>query len=268
MSDSKVIVITGVSSGIGRTAAVKFSERGCRVFGTVRNTAKAQPIPGVELVEMDIRDEASVQHGIQAIVAQTKRIDVLVNSAGVTLLGATEETSIAEARTLFDTNLLGLLRTTQAVLPHMREQRFGRIVNVSSVLGFLPAPYMGLYSASKHAVEGLSETLDHEVRQFGIRVALVEPSFTKTNLDLNAPQTASRIPDYNKELGVVSQAIQKNVRKAPEPDGVATTIVDAALGAWKMRHTPKGEASLLRKLRRFMPAGPVEKGLRKTFGLA
>jgi len=169
---------------------------------------------------------------------------------------------------LFDTNLFGILRTTQAVLPQMRVQRSGRIVNVSSVLGFLPAPYMGLYAASKHAVEGLSESLDHEVRQFGIRVSLVEPSFTKTNLDLNAPQTAARIPDYNKELGIASQAIQNNVQNAPEPDGVAATIVDAALGAWKMRHTPRGEASLLAKLRRFMPAGPVEKGLRKSFGLA
>lgn len=268
MSNSKVVVITGVSSGIGRATAEKLAKRGCRVFGTVRNPENAKPIPGVELVEMDIRDETSVQNGIKTIIAQAKRIDVLINSAGVTLLGATEETSIAEAQTLFDTNLFGLLRTTKAVLPHMREQRSGRIVNVSSVLGFLPAPYMALYSASKHAVEGLSETLDHEVRQFGIRVALVEPSFTRTNLDLNAPQAVSKIPDYNNDLGVVSQAIQKNVQKAPEPDGVATTIIDAALGAWKMRRTPKGEASLLAKLRRFMPAGPVEVGLRKTFGLS
>jgi short-subunit dehydrogenase len=233
----------------------------------VRNTAKAKPIPGVALIEMDIRDEASVQKGIRAIIAQATCIDVLVNSAGVTLIGSTEETSIDEAQSLLDTNVLGVLRTTQAVLPHMRKQGSGRIVNISSVLGFLPAPYMSLYSASKHAVEGLSETLDHEVRQFGIRVALVEPSFTRTNLDLNAPQTASKILDYSREFGVVSQAIQKNVQKAPEPDGVANTIVDAALGTWKMRRTPKGEASLLAKLRRFMPAGPVEKGLRKTFGL-
>lgn len=268
MSNAQVVLVTGVSSGIGRATAEKFAKRGCRVFGTVRKTSKATPIPGVVLIEMDIRDEASVQHGIQTVIDHAKRIDVLVNSAGVTLLGATEETSIAEAQTLFDTNLFGLLRMIKAVLPHMREQRSGRIVNVSSVLGFLPAPYMALYSASKHAVEGLSETLDHEVRQFGIRVALVEPSFTKTNLDLNAPQTVSRIPDYNKELGVVSRAIQNNVQKAPEPDAVAATTVDAALGAWKMRHTPKGEASLLAKLRRFMPATPVEKGLRKTFGLA
>lgn len=268
MSNSQVVVITGVSSGIGRAAAQRFVEKGCRVFGTVRHTAKAQAIPGVVLIEMDIRDEASIERGIQTIMAQAKRIDVLVNSAGVTLLGAAEETSVAEAQTLFDTNLFGILRMVKAVLPHMRAQRTGRIVNVSSVLGFLPAPYMALYSASKHAVEGLSETLDHEVRQFGIRVSLVEPSFTKTNLDLNAPQAVTRIADYSKELGTVSQAIQHNVQKAPQPDGVAATIVNAALGTWKMRHTPKGEASLLAKLRRFMPAAPVEKGLRKTFGLA
>lgn len=268
MSKSKVVLITGVSSGIGRATAVKFATQGCRVFGTVRNPERAQAIPGLTLVEMDIRDEASVQRGIDSIIGQAARIDVLVNSAGVTLLGAMEETSVAEAQTLFDTNLFGLLRTIQAVLPHMRAQRAGRIVNVSSVLGFLPAPYMALYSASKHAVEGLSETLDHEVRQFGVRVALVEPSFTKTNLDLNAPQTVRKIPDYGQQFGVVAQAIQKNVQQAPDPEGVASTIVDAALGAWKMRRTPKGEASLLSKLRRFMPAGPVEKGLRKTFRLA
>ncbi|MTJ80012.1 MAG: SDR family NAD(P)-dependent oxidoreductase [Telmatospirillum sp.] len=154
------------------------------------------------------------------------------------------------------------------VATDMRGQSSGRIVNVSSVLGFLPAPYMGLYSASKHAVEGLSETLDHEVRNFGIRVALVEPSFTKTNLDINAPQAASKIAAYDTERSAVTRAIQKNVQKAPEPDRVATTIVEAALGPWKMRHTPKGEAALLRNLRRFMPAGPVGKGLRKTFALS
>ncbi|MBK5012147.1 oxidoreductase [Pseudomonas sp. S60] len=268
MSKSKVVLITGVSTGIGRATAIKFATHGCRVFGTVRNTGKAQAISGVTLIEMDVRSEESVRRGIESIIAQAARIDVLVNSAGVTLLGAMEETSVAEAQTLFDTNLYGLLRTIQAVLPHMRTQGSGRIVNVSSVLGFLPAPYMALYSASKHAVEGLSETLDHEVRQFGVRVVLVEPSFTRTNLDLNAPQTVRKIPDYGKQFSVVTEAIQKNVQKAPDPEGVASTIVDAALGAWKMRHTPKGEASLLAKLRRFMPTGPVEKGLRKTFGLA
>lgn len=268
MSSSKVVLVTGVSSGIGRATAMKFVEQGCRVFGTVRNTSNAQPIAGVELVQMDIRDEASVQQGVQEIISRADCIDVLVNSAGVGLLGAVEETSIAEAQSLFDTNVLGILRTTQAVLPYMRKQRSGRIVNISSVLGFLPAPYMGLYSASKHAVEGMSETLDHEVRQFGIRVALVEPSFTRTNLDLNAPNVASRISAYDSECDLVLPAIQKTVQSAPEPDGVARTIVKAALGRWRMRHTPAGQASILSKLRRFMPAGPVDASLRKSFGLA
>ncbi len=268
MSQNSVVVITGVSSGIGRITAEKFVKQGYRVFGTVRNLSKTQAFAGVELVEMDVRDEDSVKRGIQTIIDKAKRIDVLVNNAGHSLLGAMEETSIDEARMLFDTNFFGVLSTTKAVLPHMRNQRSGRIVNVSSVVGFLPAPYMALYSASKHAVEGLSESLDHEVRQFGIRVALVEPSFTKTNFELNMPQTVSKIPDYNKELGVVSQAIRNNTQKAPEPAEVAVTIFNAALGAWKMRHTPKGEASLLAKLRRFMPFGPVDKGLRKTFGLS
>ena len=159
MSNSKIVVVTGVSSGIGRATAIKFAQKGCRVFGTVRNIEKTQPINGVELVELDVRDETAVQNGIQTIIDQANRIDVLVNSAGVTLLGATEETSVGEAQALFDTNVFGILRVAKAVLPYMREQRSGRIVNISSVLGFLPAPYIGLYSASKHAVEGLSETL-------------------------------------------------------------------------------------------------------------
>lgn len=268
MSNSNVVLVTGVSSGIGRATALKFAERGSRVFGTVRNASKAQQLSGVELIQMDVRDEASVQHGVQEVLSLSDHIDVLVNSAGVMLLGSVEETSIAEAQSLLDTNVLGVLRTTQAVLPHMRKQGSGRIVNVSSVVGFMPAPYMGLYSASKHAVEGMSETLDHEVRQFGIRVTLVEPSFTRTNLDLNSPQAASRISAYDYERDVALRAIQKSVQNGPEPDGVARTIVEAALGRWRMRHTPAGQASLLSKLRRFIPSGPFDASLRKSFGLA
>ncbi|HEX7684069.1 MAG TPA: oxidoreductase [Trinickia sp.] len=267
MSKPNVVVVTGVSSGIGRAAAEKFAARGCRVFGTVRSIAKAQPLLGVELVEMDVRDEVSVQSAIRSIIDRAGRIDVLVNNAGTSLIGAVEETAVSEAAALFDTNLLSILRTAQAVLPHMRAQRSGRIVNVSSVLGFLPAPYMGLYSASKHAVEGLTETLDHEVRQFGIRVTLVQPSFTRTNLDINAPQTSSKIPAYDRERGLASRAVVDSVKAAPTPERVANTIVEAALGSWRMRRTPPGEASLLSKLRRFMPAGPVDANLRKTFGL-
>lgn len=268
MSTPAVVFVTGVSSGIGRASAELFAQRGCTVFGSVRAVHKASPIPGVELVEMDVRNDDSVARAVQRIIDQAGRIDVLVNNAGGTLLGAVEETSVAEAQALFDTNVFGVLRTSQAVLPHMRAQGAGRIVNVSSVLGFLPAPYMGAYAASKHALEGLSETLDHEVRRFGIRVVLVEPSYTKTQLDLNAPQAAGTIPAYDTDRGRASRAIASSVQKAPAPTAVAQTIVEAALGRWQMRRTPKGEASLLSRLRRFLPAGPVDASLRKTFGLS
>ncbi|SEP85805.1 Short-chain dehydrogenase [Solimonas aquatica] len=268
MSDSKVVIVTGVSSGIGREAAQSFAARGCRVFGTVRSIARTSALPGVELIEMDVRDEASVRDGIQSVIARSGRIDVLVNNAGTSLLGAVEETATAEAAALLDTNVLGILRLIRAVLPQMRRQKHGRIVNVSSVLGFLPSPYMGLYAASKHAVEGLSESLDHEVRQFGVRVSLVEPAYTRTRLEANSPRVSAMIDAYDHEREIASRAIACSVNGAPAPDGVARTIVTAALGKWQMRHTPPGQASVLSKLRRFMPAGPVDSSLRKTFGLA
>jgi NAD(P)-dependent dehydrogenase (short-subunit alcohol dehydrogenase family) len=268
VSNPKIVIVTGVSSGIGRATAEKFVKQGCHVYGTVRNISKTTPLAGVELIEMDVRDAASVQRGIRSVIERSGHIDVLVNNAGTGLVGAVEETSIEEATSLIDTNVLSILRTTQAVLPYMRKRSQGRIVNISSVLGFLPAPYMGVYAATKHAVEGLSETLDHEVRQFGIRVALVEPSFTKTNLDINAPVAAAEIADYDSERALASNAIVKTVKGAPEPDGVADTIVEAALGPWRMRRTPAGQASMLKKLRRFMPFGPVDTGIRKSFGLS
>ncbi|WP_343729918.1 oxidoreductase [Duganella sp.] len=267
MTTPTVVLVTGVSSGIGRETAAQFARRGCAVFGTVRNLAKAAPLPGVTLIEMDVRDSDSVQRAIAEVMGHAGRIDVLVNNAGVNMTGAVEETTIAEALTLFETNFFGILRTIQAVLPHMRGQRQGKIVNVSSVLGFLPAPYMGMYSASKHAVEGLSESLDHEVRQFGIRVTLVAPAYARTSLEANSPVAQSPLAAYDRERDAVAAAVAGAINKAPAPDNVAAAIVDAALGKWRMRNTPPGQASLLSKLRRFMPAGPVDASLRKQFGL-
>lgn len=268
MSDKPpVVVITGVSSGIGRVTAERFKSLGYRVFGTVRNMDSAQPIAGVELLSMDVRDEASVQRAIHSVIAKAQRIDVLINNAGVSVVGAVEETSVDETRALLDTNVLGILRTVKAALPHMRTERAGRIINIGSVLGFLPAPYMGVYSASKHAVEGLSESLDHELRQFGIRVTVIEPAFTRTQLGSNTPLTAQAIDDYAKERKLVWQAMNKSIENGQSPQDVVDTIVAAATGPWRMRRTPKGVATLLSKLRRFMPFGPVDASLRKSFGL-
>lgn len=267
MLTSKVVLVTGVSSGIGRVTAEQFAQRGCVVFGTVRSLASAAPLPGVTLVEMDVRDTESVHRAVNEVRSRAGRIDVLVNNAGVNMTGAVEETSIAEAQLLFDTNVFGVMRAIQAVLPQMREQRSGRIVNVSSVLGFLPAPYMGLYSASKHAIEGLSESLDHEVRQFGIHVTLVEPAYAKTSLEANSPVSKGTLVAYDRERGAVAAAVARDINSAPSPHSVAATIVEAALGKWQMRKTPPGQATLLSRLRRFLPAAPVDASLRKQFGI-
>ena len=125
---------------------------------------------------MDVNDDGSVREAVRSVLEKAGKIDMLINNAGYSLAGGLEETSVEEARQLFETNFFGVLRVTQAVLPSMRRHGYGRIVNISSMLGLLPGPYRGIYAASKHALEGYTETLDHEVRAFGIRAVLVEPS--------------------------------------------------------------------------------------------
>src|SRR5213076_709161 len=182
---NKVTLVTGVSSGIGREIVQLLAARGARVFGTVRNPQTANPIRGVEIVRMEVTDDASVNGAVQSVEKIAGPVQLLVNNAGYAVTGALEETSIEEAKQQFDTNFFGVLRVTNAVLPGMRQGGYGRIVNISSVLGFLPAPYWGIYAASKHAVEGYTETLDHEVRRFGVRALLVQPAYTRTKLNGN-----------------------------------------------------------------------------------
>ncbi|WP_093289862.1 oxidoreductase [Pseudoxanthomonas sp. CF125] len=266
--EKKVVLVTGVSSGIGRASAQALAGKGCTVFGSMRQLEHAEPVKGVKLVQLDVREQASIDDAVARVVAEAGRIDVLVNNAGQNLIGSVEETAIPEIESLFDTNVFGMVRTIRAVLPYMRARRSGRIINVSSVLGFLPAPYMGAYSASKHAVEGLSESLDHELRQFGVRVTLVQPSFTNTSFKMNTQLARNTVPDYDRERNLALGAIERASSNAPDAALVADTIVEAVLGKWKMRRAPAGQASLLAKLRRYMPSGPIDASLRKTFGLA
>jgi short-subunit dehydrogenase len=182
------------------------------------------------------------------------------------LVGAVEETSIGQAQALFETNVIGVLRMIQAVLPGMRRQGQGRIVNLSSILGFIPGPFMGVYASTKHAIEGLSELLDHEVRAFGIRVVLIEPSYTRTNLDASAAQAEGRIDAYAAQLLRTAAAITHNTNTAPEPKVVAEEVLRAIEGPYRMRR-PIGQAALLSWLRRLLPARMLEPGLRKAFAL-
>jgi NADP-dependent 3-hydroxy acid dehydrogenase YdfG len=263
----KIVLVTGVSSGIGQASAKALANAGCVVYGSVRQLEHAQPIKGVTLVQLDVREQASIDRAVAIIFAREGRIDALVNNAGHNLIGAVEETEVAEVESLFDTNVLGVIRAIRAVLPSMRAQRAGQIINVSSVLGFLPGPYMGVYAASKHALEGLSESLDHEVRQFGIRVTLVQPSFTNTGFKMNTQRASTSIADYDFERELALDAIARASDEGTDAALVAGTIVEAVLGNWKMRRAPAGHASLLAKLRRFMPAAPVDASLRRAFGL-
>jgi short-subunit dehydrogenase len=182
------------------------------------------------------------------------------------LVGAVEETSIGQAQALFDTNVIGVLRMVQVVLPDMRRQGAGLIVNISSILGFIPAPFMGVYAGTKHAVEGLSESLDHEVRAFGIRVVLIEPHYTRTNLDASAARAEGRIDAYAPQRQRTAAVITRETNNGLEPKRVAEEVLRAIEGPYRMRR-PVGRAALLSWLRRLLPDRLFEPSLRKAYGL-
>src|SRR5687768_4820141 len=186
MNENKtgVALVTGASSGIGRATALALEQAGYRVFGTSRRAA-APNADGITMLVCDVTDEASVEKAVAEVLKRGGGIDLLVNNAGIGLLGGAEESSCAQAKALFDVNVFGVLRVTNAVLPAMRRQGKGRIINMSSILGLIPAPYNALYAATKHAVEGYSESLDHELRTLGIRVVLIEPGLTRTSFEEN-----------------------------------------------------------------------------------
>ena len=262
----RVVLITGASSGIGRETAELIAARGHQVFGGVRAPATTRRLASVELVPLDVRDEASARACVDEVRRRAGGIDVLINNAGVNLVGAVEETSISQAQALFDTNVIGVLRMVQAVLPDMRRQGAGLIINVSSILGVIPAPFMGVYASTKHALEGLSESLDHEVRTFGIRVVLIEPHYTRTNLDSSAAQAEGRIDAYAPQRQRTAAVITRETNTGLEPKRVAGEVLRAIEGPYRMRR-PVGQAALLSRLRRLLPARLFEPSLRKAYGL-
>ena len=262
---SPVVLITGVSSGIGRAVANAFAAKGFEVFGTSRNPQRTQPVPGVELVQLDVADDASVAAAVSTVLQRAGRIEILVNNAGVGVFGAAEETSIAQAQQLFDTNFFGLVRLTREVLPHLRAQGSGRIINIGSVLGFLPSPYGSFYAASKHAVEGYSESLDHETREFGVRVSVVEPGYTNTSFEANATDADSPIDSYAPIREHVKQVIGKAVRAGDDPAVVAQVVLKAATSRTPKLRYPAGPlARQLTVLKKFAPAALLDKGIRKA----
>ena len=190
----QVALVTGASSGIGEAAAHELLGAGFTVYGTSRKAAAGESRNGIVFLPLDVTNDESVAAVVREVLERSGRIDVLVNNAGLGIAGAAEESSVEQAQALFDTNLFGSIRMTRAVLPQMRTQGSGRIINLSSVLGLAPAPFGALYAATKHAVEGYSESLDHEVREHGVRVLLVEPAYTRTSFDSNAIPADQPLP--------------------------------------------------------------------------
>lgn len=261
---SPVVLVTGVSSGIGQAIASALAAKGFEVFGTSRNPQRTAPISGVELVQLDVTSDASVTRAVSTVIQRAGRIDVLVNNAGVGVIGAAEESSITQAQQIFDTNFFGLVRLTREVLPHLRAQSGGRIINISSVLGFLPAPYAALYAATKHAVEGYSESLDHETREFGVRVSVVEPAYTNTSFGTNAIDADSPIDSYAVTREHVQQALTEAVHAGDDPAVVAQVVLKAATSRTpKLRYPAGPMARRLSLLKRFAPVTLLDKGIRK-----
>ena len=263
----KTAIVTGASTGIGYAVAETLVRAGYEVFGTSRRTSGDGP-QGVTMLACDVTIQPSVDKMVADVLAQTGRIDLVVNNAGLGLVGAAEESSLEQVHALFDVNVYGAMRVINAVLPTMRGQRSGRVVNISSALGLLPAPYMAYYSATKHAIEGYTESLDHELRAFNIRAALVEPAYTRTSMESNALDPDTKLPEYDQPR---AQMFALNIQKIEEGDDpiiVAETVLRAATDAKPRRRYPAGKtAKQLSLLRRFVPASMFDKSLRKELGL-
>ena len=233
-----VVLVTGCSTGFGLLTALAFARRGDRVFATMRNLDKAGELRAaadaeglkVDVVALDVTDDASVTEAVAEVRRQAGTIDVLVNNAGIGGRSAVETYPDTLVRAIFETNVFGVLRMLRAVLPTMRENRSGAVVNVSSLAGLMGVPFNSMYSASKHALEAISEALALEVQPFGIRVTLIEPGYYRTNIGENVTAMTALSPEspyYEQERAAVD-AVPDAVARGGDPQDVADAIVEAA----------------------------------------
>lgn len=222
-----VVLITGASSGIGKACAEHLARRGYRVFGTSRR-APFPPTPPLSgqpvMLQMDVTRDESVQQAVDFIVRETGRLDVVVNNAGFGLAGAVEDTPIEAAKSQLETNFFGVLRVCRAALPVMRAQGEGLIINISSLGGVIALPFQALYSASKFAVEGLTEALRLEVRPFGIRVTLIEPGDMCTEFQAHRVRVAAPGSAYERYAERTLQIMERDERTGGHPEAVAVLL--------------------------------------------
>jgi len=265
---SVVAIVTGASSGIGEATAARLAQAGYKIYGTSRRGAQAGK-RSFEMLALDVTSDASVEAAVSEVVRSAGRIDLLVNNAGFGVAPAgAEESSIEQAESIFATNFFGVVRMTRAVVPHMRRQGGGRIINIGSVLGFLPMPYGALYAATKHAIEGYSESLDHELRTRGIRVSVIEPAYTRTPFDSNFLQPDATLDAYREARAGLNERVKELMATAEDPGVVADVVLKAATAAQPRVRYPAGvRARRLQLLRRFAPPGLLDAGIRKDLRL-
>jgi len=267
--DPRVVLITGASSGIGQACAVHLVERGFKVYGTSRVARPGES--RFTMLQMDVTDEYSVQSGISTIVERDGRIDIVVNNAGIAIAGPLESTSVEEAQRQLDVNLLGVFRVCRTVLPVMRRQGGGYIVNIGSIGGLIAIPYQPLYSASKFALEGMTESLRLEVRPLGIRVVIIEPGDTKTPITHNRMVTAdaSTIGTYASFHAALKRTASDE-QNGPGPEGVARLLYRIVNSTSNPRLRYTVGPALQRAavwLKRLMPNAVLEYGMRQYYGL-
>jgi NAD(P)-dependent dehydrogenase (short-subunit alcohol dehydrogenase family) len=222
---SKVVLVTGASSGIGKAISITLVQAGYRVFGASRSVETGALVDGVIQLQLDVTNELSIANAIDYIKKKEGRIDILINNAGLGMIGALENTSAKQVQEIFQTNVYGVLNTCRAVIPFMREQKAGTIINVTSIAGLMGLPFRGIYSASKSAVEGFSEALSAEVNQFGIKVIIIEPGDFKTNINENRRIAEIKNSIYEPFQSAVINQVNKEVHHAPDPTLIGEAVV-------------------------------------------
>jgi NAD(P)-dependent dehydrogenase (short-subunit alcohol dehydrogenase family) len=273
---SKAVLITGCSSGIGRETAKLLAGQGWNVYASARrpdSIADLEPW-GCKLLALDVTDQASSEAAVNTVVEAEGAVGVMINNAGINELGAIETVPLERVREIFETNLFGMMRMCQLVLPAMRAQRWGRIVNVGSMNGRFTFPGMGSYCATKHAIEAVSDALRHEVRPFGVHVSLIEPGMVKTAFGNTAAARRSQDGDdayatYNAQVAEAAENWQQGpmAKLACGPEDVAETIKKAldASQRPRARYRVAASAPLMLTTRKLLPDAAFDAFMRTQF---
>jgi NAD(P)-dependent dehydrogenase (short-subunit alcohol dehydrogenase family) len=268
MPEKRTVLITGASSGIGQATALLLAQRDFSVFGTTRNPSGVEPISGVEVLPLDVCSEESVNTCVDTVLKRVGGLDILVNNAGYGLTGVVEEVIMEEAKAQFETNFFGVVRMVKRVLPIMRRQGSGQIINIGSGLGLTALAFTGFYSSSKFALEGYTEALRHEVSPFQIRVSLVEPGFVQTKFRDNIQYARYPISDYDPWRQRAAKAVQKHREKGIEPARVAECILQIIESkSPRLRNIVGKEIARTYLLRRVLPESLFEHGARRYLNL-